>query len=162
MINKQRARNGKRWRNGVTMIELGFVIAVGAVMALGAYGGYKKIYLPMKGDNAYSQIASVTSALERVKATNGSVYPVASTANISTISMIENELGGAANSRDVANWTYNCSSGSGQTITLTTTAFDDPVIASLAAQKVTNALSPWVATATGNTITATLSNVNCN
>jgi len=146
----------------MTIVETGFAIVIGLVIIVGAIAGYKKLYIPMKGDAAFSKESSVINAIERSKMSNSGVYPAAATANLSAIAILQNELGGAANSVDVANWTYDCSAGSGQTITLVSTPYDDATVASIAAQKVNSALSPWTATVAGSTITATLANVTCN
>jgi len=160
---KRRVKKGKHGnRSGMTIVETGFAILIGLVVIGASIAAYNKMYIPMKGDAAYQTVSSVLSATERVKSSNNNVYPVAATANISTIALLENELGGATNSRDVANWTYDCSAGSGQTITITTTAFDDPTVASIASQKVNTNSAPWTATVAGNIVTATLANVTCN
>ena len=159
MIKRNQTRN---MRKGMTIVETGFAIVIGLVVIVGAIAGYKKMYIPMKGDAAFSKESSVINALERTKMSNSGVYPAASTAKLSTISMIQNELGGASNSVDVADWTYGCSAGSGKTITLTSTPYDDPTVAAIASQKINSSLSPWTASVSGNTVTAKLANVTCN
>ena len=161
-MNKRTQRNRRNGRSGFTIIELGLVIVIALVLVIAAIGGYKKMYIPMKGDSAFKQISSVTFAIERTKASNDNVYPTAASAKVSSIAMLQNELGGAANSKDVADWTYDCSAGSGQTITLTTTSFQDATVAAIAAQKVNSSLAPWTAAVAGNVVTASLPNVTCN
>lgn len=156
-----RRSQNRKMRSGFTLIEIGMVIIVGLLLIGGAIGGYKKIYLPMKGDVAFSQISSVIDAVERSKGSNSNVYPTGSTAKVSSIDVILNELGGASNSADVADWTFDCSAGSGKTATLVTTAFSDPVVANIASTKITNAKSPWSATVSGSVVTATIDNVVC-
>lgn len=159
----KRVRGKKSFgRAGFTMVELALVIGIVIVVVSGGLAGYKKIYIPMKGDAAFKQIASVTTAIERTTMSNNNVYPVANTAAIDSINVITNELGGINNSLDVAKWTYRCTAGAGQRITVVTTAYDDPTVASIASQKVNTSLSPWTSVVAGNVITLTLANVTCN
>jgi Tfp pilus assembly protein PilE len=148
-------------RSGFTVIEIGIVLLVGLGLIAAAVGAYKKIYIPQQGDAAFSQISSVMNGIERSKLTSGGTYPVGSTAKIPTIVNLLNELGGADNTADISDWTYDCDSGSGKTITLVTTAYSDPIIAALAATKITSNKSPWSATASSSVVTATLSNAIC-
>jgi len=161
MIKKQRSTGKNGSRAGMTIIELSLVIVVATVLIAMAIAGYKKVYIPMKGDAAFSQISSVIDSLERVRNSNGGVYPVAAAAKISATAVIENELGGATNSQDVADWTYDCADGSDQTITVVTNSFSDPTVAAIAASKTSSAKTPWVATVAGSVVTFTLANVVC-
>lgn len=150
------------FRNGNSMIEIGVVMIIAAVGISAALLAYKKLFIPMQGDAAFSQISSVVDATERSKNTSGGTYPVASSAKIPTVTNLLIELGGIDQSRDVADWTYSCTAGSGQTITIVTSPYSSEVIAQLAATKVVSNKAPWTATVAGTTVTVTMANAVCN
>ena len=149
-------------RRGVTIIELSVVLIIAGIIAIAAFTGYNKIYLPTKADSEYKKIAAVFSGIERARTLNGSVYPVMS-GQINTIPMISNALGGAKGTKDVQDWVYNCSGpGSNQTITLTTGAVDDPVVAALVQDMINNNNDNWSATINSNNqIVASKANAVC-
>jgi hypothetical protein len=102
------------------------------------------------------------NAAERAKITSGGTYPAAAAATAVTgIPNLLMELGGLSNSRDVAAWTYSCPAGSNRTLTLVTTSFPDPTIATIAGTKIVANKAPWTAVVAGSVVTVTLPNIVC-
>lgn len=138
----------------IAIVIVGIVLAVVYVVG----GGMKA---SSKGDAAFTRISSVISGIERAKQDHGGVYIAQAATKISLTPLLVQEMGGAANTRDVADWTYACAAGSDKTITLTTTNFESTDVANLAAAKVNGNLAPWNAVAAGSTLTLTLNNIVC-
>jgi len=152
----------RNMRKGMGTMDLALALVIFVVVIGGSILAYKKLYIPSMGDSAFKQISSVVSAIERTKMSNDYAFPTANVANLNAVPLVLDELGGVNNSRDVANWTYDCSAGSGQTVTLTTTAFSDPTIANIAANKANTTLRPWTAIVAGSVVSVTLANATCN
>lgn len=162
MIAKSRKnRRLVRHRAGMTIVETALVSVLGLGVMVSALTGYKKLYIPQKGDSAFAQISLVLDAIERTKLSNSGVYPIGGGAKISSFQLLGNELGGTSNFSDVADWTYSCASGSGQTVTLVTSPYSNNTIAQIASAKITSNKLPFVASALNGIVTVTLTNVTC-
>ena len=149
-------------RKGVTIIELSIVLIVAGIVVIAAFTGYNKIYLPTKASAEKQKISAVLIGLERVKFINGGPYPVQAMGKLSSMPIMINVLGGIGAIKDVSDWTYDCSIGSNQTITLQTTPLDDPIVISIIADMINSDNDGWTATAGPlNSVTVTKPNAIC-
>ena len=151
---------------GFSILELGIVFVVIGVVVIAAFTGYNKLYLPSVADGAYKKISSVISGADRSKNLNGGVYPVGSTSAITVplLPNLANSLGGVGGVKDLAGWTYDCTAGSGQTVTIIPPAYDDPVIAGIVSSLINSNNDAWTAVVSGATLTSvtiTKANATC-
>ncbi len=152
--------NGKK--RGFTMVELLLVILIGGILIVAGVQGYNKIYLPTQADAEVKKITFVLGGIERVKNNfNKGAYQGKARGTIKTNLSLTNALGGATGINDVGEWTYACTAGGAQTITIVTSNYDNLTKAQMIVAGVNNNLSPWVATLTGTGVTVTKANSTC-
>ena len=156
--NKQKLRK----RLGFTIIEVAIVLVFAGAAAVAVFLIYNQLYLPSVANNKHEEIASVIAGVDRSRRLNNNVYPTGSGGDITTIPNITNSLGGANAVKNLTGWTYSCPAGSGSTITITTTPYEDQVVRDLVVSLVNSNNAPWTATASGNRVVVTKSNVTCN
>lgn len=153
-------------KRGFSILELGIVFVIIGVVVIAAFTGYNKLYLPSVADGEYKKISSVISGADRSKNLNGGVYPVGSTSAITVALLpnLANSLGGAGGVKDLAGWTYDCTAGSGKTVTIVPPTYDDPVVAGIVASLINSNNDAWsaaVSGATSTTVTVTKANATC-
>lgn len=155
-VEERRKREG-----GFNIIELGLALAIIAVILLGVYAGYSKIYIPTKANSYAQKISQVMSAIERAKSDNGGAY-IAASGELTTIADIANQLGGTgASMNDVIGWTYSCPAASSSTVTVTTTDIQPNTLRDLVLKKARTALVGANVSLSGNKIQIQITNVPC-
>jgi len=153
-----------KMRPAFMTLDMSFAIAIALILLIGVMVVYKFVYLPSQANGEYSKVAGVISGIDRTKAMNGNVYMAQTNQKISASAMkkLQNSLGGASNSKDVAGWTYNCASGTSSTLTVTTTPYDSATVRDLVIDMVISNNAPWTAAASGtNALVFSKSNVTC-
>ena len=145
---------------GFTMTELGLVLAVIAVLIVGAVLGYQKIYIPSQANTYFQLVQQVVGAVDRARSDNFFAFPAAS-GQIRNIPAIANQLGGANALGIEGTWQYQCSAGSNRTITIVTQPFDNTTVRDLVIQKVNNSLPGWQAVARGNAVEIRRTGATC-
>jgi len=153
-------------KRGFTIVELALVLAVVAVLLVGAFIGYNRVYLPAKADSISRNVLNVLTALERARSDNGGAYPALTfTIGQGGGNLIESHLGGTGTAlNDVAGWRYACTAGASSTVTLTTTNLTggNQTLANLILAKLRTSLASGYQIQHNNGVfTITIPNVPC-
>lgn len=160
----------QKMRKAFTMLELILVLVVGAILIVGGFMAYNKAYIPTQAEAEAKKAQMIIGGLERAKASyHQGTYPASAVAAIPAVvidatsgTKLQDALGGASGVNDVASWTYACPAGNASTITIRSEAYTNEEQRRLMALNITNNLSPWVATVTGNFVQITRTNSVCN
>ncbi|MBD3822933.1 MAG: hypothetical protein IE916_00290 [Epsilonproteobacteria bacterium] len=150
-----------KMRPAFGLLEIGLVLLLVGGIAIAALSSFGKKHAQSQADTEFQKVSDVLTGLETTKKYNNGVYPIGAAANLDTITVLVNAMGGPTKTQDVASWKYNCAAGSNQTVTLTTTSYEDPTVQTLVLNQVNSNSTPWTATAAGSTIVITKTNTTC-
>lgn len=157
----QKVKKGsqRQMRPGFAMLDfIVTIVLVGLAITLTIIYG-PKLMTGRKSDIGLASFRSLESGIEAVRLNNGGAYPAA-TGAIS--GQLLTSLGGTTATKDLTGWTYGCTAGAGQTITIVTTSFESTEIADDFINKINGHVKPWAAVASGtNAATITKSGVTC-
>ena len=158
---------GSKSRKGFNMVELSFGFIIIGLALAGVFAAANKFMTSQKADNVVSSVQSTLTALETIKTNNAGAYPVSAAAtSLATASTnrILNAMGGAANMKDVAGYTYLCVLGAASPLTIVTGTIEGGAGGSVqlsAIDKLNGKFPSFTATAVGATIQLVKTDSNC-
>lgn len=157
--SKFKKDKNQQMRHGFAMLDfIVTIVLVGLAITLTIIYG-PKLMTGRKSDIGLASFRSLESGLEAVRLNNGGAYPTGSGA---ISGQLLTSLGGATATKDLTGWTYGCTAGAGQTITIVTPSFESAEIASDFINKINGHVKPWAAVASGtNAATITKAGVTC-
>ena len=111
---------------GYSLIEFAITMGLVALVVGGVFAAYKFRVAPVAWTSSkFDTFNSVMAGLQTAQNSRGMAYPAQATAaGILTVTTLAPYVGSA--STDISNWTYQCPSGSGSTLTLVIVAPDAP------------------------------------
>lgn len=153
-----------RNEKGYSLIEFAITMGLVALVAGGVFAAYKFRVAPAAwATSKFDTFQSVDGGIETSKNSRGMAYPAQATAAAFTsVASLIPYIGSA--STDINGWTYQCPSGSGQTMTIVINVADAPNTdaQNMLKDKVSNMLANSTVTLSGNNLTVSTANQNCN